>query len=85
MFNSSLVHAGRRSGLRKVLRAEKGVCLHPKVARRRAHACRGALELMSLSVLGGTKLIEPGAVVPRCAHLIEADFGLVGCEKIVQG
>lgn len=87
MFNSTLVHARGSGRLRKVLRAEKRVRLHPEPARHPSHAyC--CTRHWSLSVLRRTELIEPRGAGPGCgwgAHLVEGDFGLVGCKKIVQG
>lgn len=87
MFNSTLVHARCSSRLRKVLRVEKRVRLHPEAAGRSSHRHRCTLHL-SLSVLGCAVLIEPRAVGAGrrlWTHLVEGDFGLVGCKKTVQG
>lgn len=70
--------------MRKVLRAEERVCLHPEAAGHPSHA--HALH-RSLRALGAAELTEPRAAGSRRsfgAHLVERDFGLAGCKQVVQ-
>lgn len=86
MFGSALVLTSCGSRLRKVLRAEERVGLHPEPRRHPSHRCRRALHLR-LSVLTPAKLLQPrivGAGRSLGTHLIEGDFGLAGLEKAVQ-
>lgn len=86
MFNTTLVQTSCGGGLRKVLRAEERVGLHPESPGNSAQGYRGALHL-SLSVRAPAELLQPrvvGAGRRFRTHLIEGDFGLAGLEKTVQ-